>query len=85
VIDRLEGGTVISGGGYHGDYLTAVGAGALAFKPGDRAHAELVAQLPVPDGNGGTHHTMPDLQTNEDYRAYIRERSEAWLASRRPA
>jgi phospholipase C len=50
-----------------------------------KVHAELVAQLPVSDGNGGTHHTMPDLQTNEDYQAYIRERTEAWLASRRPA
>jgi phospholipase C len=50
-----------------------------------QVHAELVAQLPVPDGNGGTHHTMPDLQTNEDYQAYIRERTEAWLASRRTA
>jgi phospholipase C len=50
-----------------------------------QVHAELVAQLPVPDGNGGTHHTMPDLQTNEDYQAYIRERTESWLASRRTA
>jgi phospholipase C len=50
-----------------------------------KIHAELVAQLPVPDGNGGTHHTMPDLKSNEDYQAYIRERTEAWLASRRPA
>jgi phospholipase C len=45
-------------------------------------HAELVSQLPVPDANGGTHHVMPHLRTNEDYKAYIRERTDAWLASR---
>jgi phospholipase C len=45
-------------------------------------HAELVAQLPVPDGQGGTHHDMPRLKTNADYKAYIRARTEAWRASR---
>ncbi len=46
-------------------------------------HAELVAQLPVPDEQGGTHHQVPALKTNSDYRAYIRQRTEAWRASRK--
>jgi phospholipase C len=46
--------------------------------------AELVAQLPVPDAAGGTHHAMPALRTNSDYRAYINERVAAWKASRKP-
>jgi phospholipase C len=45
-------------------------------------HAELVAQLPVPDEQGGTHHEMPALETNADYKAYIRSRTAAWQASR---
>jgi phospholipase C len=49
-----------------------------------QVHAELVAQLPVPDGQGGTHHTMPALTTNSDYKAYIRARTEAWRDSRKP-
>ncbi len=48
-------------------------------------HADLVSQLPVPDGQGGTHHTMPILKTNSDYREYIRARTAAWKASRRPS
>jgi phospholipase C len=48
-------------------------------------HAELVAQLPVPDGKGGVHHTMPVLKTSSDYRAYIRARTAAWQASRKPS
>src|ERR1700678_2178537 len=39
-----------------------------------RVQAELVARLPVPDGNGGTHHRMPLLNTSDDYKAYIRAR-----------
>jgi phospholipase C len=46
-----------------------------------QVHAELVARLPVPDGNGGTHHTIPLLTTSDDYKAYIRARTEAWRAS----
>jgi phospholipase C len=46
-------------------------------------HAELVSQLPVPDDQGGAHHTMPSLKTNSDYKAYIRARTNAWKASRR--
>jgi phospholipase C len=45
-------------------------------------HAELVAQLPVPDEQGGIHYAMPELRTNSDYEAYIRARTEAWRASR---
>jgi phospholipase C len=45
-------------------------------------HAELVSRLPVPDGKGGMHHTMPLLKTNSDYRNYIRERTAAWKAAR---
>jgi phospholipase C len=45
--------------------------------------AELVAQLPVPDEQGGMHHQMPALKTNSDYRAYIRQRTEAWRESRK--
>ncbi len=48
-----------------------------------QVHAELVAQLPVPDEQGGTHHVMPPLKTNSDYKAYIRSRTAAWQASRR--
>ncbi|HXM41338.1 MAG TPA: alkaline phosphatase family protein [Bryobacteraceae bacterium] len=48
-----------------------------------QVHAELVSQLPVPDGQGGTHHTMPVLKTSADYAAYIRARTNAWKESRR--
>ncbi len=46
-------------------------------------HAGLVSQLRVPDEQGGTHHTMPPLQTNSQYKAYIRNRTEAWKATRK--
>jgi phospholipase C len=48
-----------------------------------QVQAELVSRLPVPDGKGGMHHTMPVLKTNNDYRNYIRERTEAWKAARK--
>jgi phospholipase C len=48
-----------------------------------QVHAELVAELPVPDSAGGMHHEMPQLNTESDYRRYIQERTEAWKASRR--
>ncbi len=48
-----------------------------------QVHAELVSQLPVPDEQGGTHHVMPPLKTNSDYKAYIRSRTAAWRVSRR--
>jgi phospholipase C len=55
-----------------------------ATKPShlQQVHAELVSQLPVPDGRGGVHHTMPPLETNSDYRNYIRARTAAWKASK---
>jgi phospholipase C len=46
-------------------------------------HAELVADLPVPDAEGGMHHTMPVLSTRAEAEDYIRTRTEAWKASRR--
>jgi phospholipase C len=48
-------------------------------------HAELVADLPVPDEHGGTHHVMPALATAAEAHAYIVRRTEAWKASRRTA
>jgi phospholipase C len=50
-----------------------------------QVHAQQVSQLPVPDEQGGAHHTMPALKTSADYDAYIRERTNAWKASRKPA
>lgn len=44
-------------------------------------YAGLAAQLPVPDAQGGTHHTMPRLVTSSDYDNYIRERVKAWEMS----
>jgi phospholipase C len=35
-------------------------------------HAELVSQLPVPDGSRGAHHAMLALHTGGDYMGYIR-------------
>ncbi|HUE24807.1 MAG TPA: alkaline phosphatase family protein [Bryobacteraceae bacterium] len=48
-----------------------------------QVHAELVSQLPVPDEQGGTHHTLPALKTSDDYADYIRARTNAWKESRR--
>jgi len=48
-----------------------------------QVHAELVSQLPVPDANGGAHHTMPPLNTNSEYSTYIRSRTAAWTASKK--
>jgi phospholipase C len=47
--------------------------------------ADLVSQLPVPDAQGGTHHTMPPLKTSADYKEYIRSRTAAWRKSRAQA
>jgi phospholipase C len=46
-------------------------------------HAQLVAQLPIPDESGHTLHLMPPLKTNQDYKDYIRARTQAWQASRK--
>ncbi len=45
-------------------------------------YAELAAQLPVPDAQGGTHRTMPRLVNSSDYDNYIRERVDEWEAGR---
>jgi phospholipase C len=48
-------------------------------------HAELMAELPVPDSQGGIHYTKPRLRTDSECSAYIRARAEAWRASRQPS
>jgi phospholipase C len=48
----------------------------------EEVYADLVSQLPVPDAQGGTHHTMPTLVTSSDYENYIRGRVEEWEAAR---
>ncbi|MGA2119266.1 MAG: alkaline phosphatase family protein [Bryobacteraceae bacterium] len=48
-------------------------------------HAELMAELPVPDSQGGIHYTKPRLRTDSGCTAYIRARAEAWHASRQPS
>lgn len=48
-----------------------------------QVHAELVSELPIPDEQGGAHHTMPVLRTNNDYKNYIRTRTAAWKASKK--
>lgn len=63
----------------------ASGANPGEDKPShlQQVHAELVARLPVPDEQGGTHHVPPRLTTSAEYQTYIRARTEAWCASRR--
>jgi phospholipase C len=46
-------------------------------------HAELVTQLPVLDGQGGVHHSLPPLRTAAEYATYIDTRTKAWRASAR--
>jgi phospholipase C len=48
-----------------------------------QVQAELVAELPVPDEHGGAHHELPVMHSGSEYAAYIRERTNAWKASRR--
>jgi phospholipase C len=45
-------------------------------------HADLASQLPVIDRGGGTHHELPRMRTNRDYRGYIRKRLAAWMRSK---
>ena len=47
-----------------------------------QVHAELVSRLPVPDGEGGVHCSMPLLKTGADYSNYIRSRTAAWKAAK---
>ncbi len=45
--------------------------------------AELVAQLPVLDAQGHARLALPSLRTNEDYKNFIRSRTQAWQDSRK--
>jgi phospholipase C len=47
-----------------------------------RIHAELVSELPVPDGFGGSNSRLPGLRTTDDYTRYIATRTAAWKASK---
>ena len=38
----------------------------------------------MPDHGGGAHHSMPALETSDDYDAYIKHRTQEWKASRHP-
>jgi phospholipase C len=45
-------------------------------------HADLASRLPIPDRTGGTHHELPPLRTNKEYRRYIRTRLTAWARNK---
>jgi phospholipase C len=64
---------------------TSTGVNPAAQEPShlQQVHAELLAELPVPDASGSVLHTLPALHTTDDYTAYINERTAAWKASRR--
>ena len=66
---------------------TSSGSNPAAGRPShlQEVYAELVARLPVPDAQGGTHHESPALATDDDYARYIRQRLVAWKASRETA
>jgi phospholipase C len=59
---------------------TSSGTGPAADRPSHllQIQAEMVSRLPIPDAEGGVHHTMPMLHTTQDYLDYIRGRTEAW-------
>jgi len=65
----------------------AIGQVPGASKPShlQQVYAELVSQLPVSDDKGGAHHIMPVMSTSDDYDKYIRDRINAWKASRNAA
>lgn len=44
-----------------------------------QVQAEAVSALPVPDEQGGMHHTMPTMTTSAEYEAYIQQRTRDWL------
>jgi phospholipase C len=58
---------------------------SIATRPShlQQVHAQLLSQLPLRDRSGGTHHEMPTLRKNADYRTYIRQRSSLWLRQSR--
>ena len=49
-----------------------------------RIHAAAVSRLPVATPGGGFGHTLPTLKTSRDANNYVRQRTAAWKASRRP-
>jgi phospholipase C len=49
-----------------------------------KVQAELVSELPVPDGFGGSNSRLPPLHTTADYTKYITTRTDAWKADKRP-
>jgi phospholipase C len=63
---------------------TSSGTNPSASRPShlQEVYADLVARLPVPDAQDGTHRPSPKLETGYDYDRYIQERLAAWKASR---
>lgn len=63
---------------------TSSGTNPSANRPShlQEVYADLVARLPVPDAQDGTHRPSPKLETGYDYDRYIQERLAAWKASR---
>jgi phospholipase C len=59
---------------------TATTPASIAKHPShlQQVHAQLLAALPIADRSGGAHHELPQLRSNQDYRAYIRRRSALW-------
>ncbi|WP_338001106.1 alkaline phosphatase family protein [Ktedonospora formicarum] len=57
--------------------------GATGLSHLQQVHAEYIAQLPIPDRLGNTHHVMPALQTEDEYNEYIRLRMAQWEANQR--
>jgi len=47
-------------------------------------HAEMVSALPVPTGEGGLRHIMPNLNSADDCDRYIHDRTQSWLRTRTP-
>ena len=65
---------------------TSTGANPAATVPShlQQIYAELVARLPVPGADGGSHHELPLLADSADYDTYIRSRIAAWKAGGEP-
>lgn len=61
---------------------TATTPSSVAKRPShlQEVHAQLISQLPIRDSAGGTHHQMPVLRTNQDYKHYIHRRTGKWLS-----
>lgn len=63
----------------------ATGSAPNADRPShlQLVQAELVADLPVPETQGRAPHLLTPLRTNEDYKNFIRARTQAWQDSRK--